>query len=121
MSRSIRVIGVGVSLKNGKAYARGVVDFEPAEQNVVLQLANKSDVVAPQAAFGMINGLPEQALAKLQLGDVITADKVEVFSRLSTFEVVVNGATETRTGIDCSLRVSGNASRAAAPVATCDW
>jgi len=119
MSRSIRVIGVGVAQTTGRPWVRGVVDFTELEGRQAYEMARDMGAQIPPAAFGMVNGLPEQAAAKLKPGDVVTADEVTIRLSRDTFTDKVSG--EERHGVSATIYVAGKASRTAAPVAECDW
>ena len=67
-NRIIRVIKIGTG-SNNKPYARVVVDMEPVEQMAVLKLATELGCSAPPAAFGLLNGVPEDKLALLVPGE----------------------------------------------------
>ena len=114
--RTIRVIKVGET--DGRPWARGVTDFEAAENLAAMQLASNTGAKAPQAAFGLINGLPDAAVAKLVPGDVITATTVSVTSSRDSYTDETGTKVPT---VHCRIMLAGKASRTAAPVAECDW
>ena len=117
MSRNIRIIKVGTG-KNGRPFARGVVDFEGSEQLAMLQLATSIGARPATAAFGLINGLPDEAVAKLQPGDTISAETVNVSFRRNDY---TDADGSEHVSLDASIRLAGKASRVAAPTAECDW
>jgi hypothetical protein len=117
MSRNIRIIKTGTG-SNGRPFARGVVDFEGAEQLAMLQLATSIGARPASAAFGLVNGIPDDAMSKLQPGDTISAEQVSVTFRRNEYE---DGEGAKHVSLDASIRLAGKASRVAAPTAECDW
>ena len=125
MSRTIRIIKTGVTQtsttmgeKQGRPWVRGVVDFTEDESRRAYELSRQVDANTPAAAFGIVNGLPDEAAAKLSPGDDITADTVVVNLRAETYRDA-NG--DECSSIGARIRVEGACSRTSAPVATCDW
>jgi len=114
--RSIRILKVGET--NGKPWARGVVDFETPEMLAAMQAAASNGAKAPSAAFGLVSGLPDDAIARLVPGDVVTATEVTVRVRPDSYETE-DGTTVN--AVTCRIQVAGKASKTAAPTATCDW
>ena len=114
--RSVRVIKVGET--DGRPWARGVTDFEAQEQLAAMQVANSSGAKAPQAAFGLINGLPDAAVAKLVPGDVVTATTITVTSSADSYTDETGTKVPT---VRSRIMLAGKASKTAAPVATVDW
>lgn len=116
MSRTVHIIGVGVG-KNGRPYARGVVELESTEMAAALDLARRIGAPVPQAGFGLVSGLTDEAVAKLTPGDDVTAETVVVRCKPSSYDV--DG--EERSGIDFSIRLAGKATRKPAETAQADW
>ena len=114
--RTIRILKTGET--DGRPWVRGVLDFEPNEQLAAMQLAQSTGARAPAAAFGMINGMPDEAVAKLVPGDQITATETNVTVGPDSY--VAEDGTKIPS-IRCRIRVAGKVTKAARVDASCSW
>lgn len=120
--RIIRIIKTGVNAESGRTWLRGVTDMTTVEQTAMFQLAMSSKAQPAPAAFGLINGIPDDKAKLLSVGDHLVTDDDNLTVRFSTSTFVPKGAEESVTGIDAHLTLGcGDVSREAAPVATCNW
>jgi hypothetical protein len=113
MNRNIFIRRVGTG-SNGRAWSQGVIDLTDAEQLAHLRAGGK----ATSRVTGIVNGLPDEAVARLAVGDNIAVETATVSFSSGTY-TDADGAE--RPSVDTSIRVAGKASRTAAPVAQCDW
>lgn len=116
--RTIRILKTGTG-SDGRPWVRGVTDFEGAEGMNAARIAQSIDASIPEAAFGLVNGLPDDAAAKLRSGDCIAAEEVNVTVRKGKPYEDDNGVTHVN--VDCTIRIAGKCTRTEAPTAECDW
>ena len=109
--RSVRVFKVGID-RNGNPNIRVVVSATAEEQLALRDCGGRGTDL-----YGTLFGLPREAAAKLLARDILLCETLTV--SISSAEYTKDG--ETKQGTDVTFNVSGNVSRNAAPVATCDW
>jgi hypothetical protein len=117
MSRNVFIMRNGTG-SNGRPWAQGCADLSDAEQIAYIRAGGK----ATARATGIINGIPDDALSRLSVGDVIVTADDNLKVSVGTGKPYTDNDGVEHTGVDVRLAFgTGKVSRTAAPVAQCDW